>query len=182
MEATPMITPFPLRKPLGFSLIEVLVILAIRAVLIALLASALDRTRDTGRRILCANQLMNLGLGLHDYHDFHRKLPADNGSWGLNGSSMPAGASYAYAILPYIEYGDQVAPAGTAGDLQELLDLLIDKFEAFRTEQSASGRGGRASLAGSPRGGFEGESAGCHPIRERASVRRTRRARFFLAA
>jgi prepilin-type N-terminal cleavage/methylation domain-containing protein len=127
-----MTTPFRLRKPGGFSLIELLVVMAIITVLISLLAAALHRMRLVGQRIKCHCHLANIGLGLHDYHDTHGMFPGDNGNWGLNGSSMPAGDSYAYAILPYIEQGPQVAPASTAGDWNNRVGSQRPDIKAIR--------------------------------------------------
>jgi prepilin-type processing-associated H-X9-DG protein len=84
--------------------------------MLTLVACVLQRTRKDSKRIRCGSCLINLGLALHDYHDTHGAFPGDNGNWGLNGSSLPDGDSYAYAILPYIEQGNQAGPAGTAGD------------------------------------------------------------------
>ncbi len=59
----------------GFTLIELLVVIAIIAILIALLLPAVQQAREAARRSACKNNLKQLGLALHNYHDTHRVFP-----------------------------------------------------------------------------------------------------------
>jgi prepilin-type N-terminal cleavage/methylation domain-containing protein len=82
----------------GFTLVELLVVLCIIAILIGLLLPAIQRVREAANRISCANNLHQIGLAFHDYHNDFNKLPPcqlDN-----------QGASWAVLILPYMEQGN----------------------------------------------------------------------------
>jgi prepilin-type N-terminal cleavage/methylation domain-containing protein/prepilin-type processing-associated H-X9-DG protein len=84
------------RRSRGFTLIELLVVIAIIAILIALLLPAVQQAREAARRTQCKNNLKQLGLALHNYHDLVSCFPFAMGGTGDNYSSLTQ-------MLPQIE-------------------------------------------------------------------------------
>ncbi|WP_029247524.1 DUF1559 domain-containing protein [Schlesneria paludicola] len=95
----------------GFTLIELLVVIAIIAVLIALLLPAVQQAREAARRTQCKNNLKQIGLAFHNYHDAYNQFPPGN----ITGSPQncctaanfqPSLWSWGVFILPYIDQGN----------------------------------------------------------------------------
>jgi len=87
----------------GFTLIELLVVIAIIAILIALLVPAVQKVREAAARTQSINNLKQLGLAFHNFHDSTHALPFNGaaGSVAVNGNNQTG--SWAFQILPYIE-------------------------------------------------------------------------------
>ena len=88
----------------GFTVIELLVVIVIIGVLVALLLPAVQAARQAGRRIMCSNNLRQLGLALHHYHDTHRILPPGS-IVAANSALRTNGWGWGAQILPYLEQG-----------------------------------------------------------------------------
>ena len=76
----------------GFTLIELLVVISIIAVLIALLLPAVQQAREAARRAACQNNLKQLGIGLHNYHEQWQMFPQGvslNSRWGWGAMILP---------------------------------------------------------------------------------------------
>jgi prepilin-type N-terminal cleavage/methylation domain-containing protein len=119
------------RKRRGFTLVELLVVIAIIGVLVALLLPAVQAAREAARRTSCFNNLKQVGIGLHNYHDTYGSLPA-----GWIGQDVPGGRplaegepgwGWAAMLLPFMEE-------------QNVQDRLIDFQRSIADPTNAAAR------------------------------------------
>jgi prepilin-type N-terminal cleavage/methylation domain-containing protein/prepilin-type processing-associated H-X9-DG protein len=94
------------KRNLGFTLVELLVVIAIIGILVALLLPAVQAAREAARRIQCANNLKQLGIALHNYHEVNEQFPLGASHPNSTNWNIPANdhhGSFLVALLPFIE-------------------------------------------------------------------------------
>jgi len=141
----------------GFTLIELLVVIAIIAILIALLLPAVQHAREAARRTQCKNNLKQIGLALHNYHDVHNMFPSGwiavdpttrlpNAHEGING------AGWGTMILPYIEQQNLYSQFNANFAIHDTVNLgfLNHTIEAFRCPSDPQPERWKIEEEGSP--------------------------------
>lgn len=110
----PSRTPAAWRRPTGFTLIELLVVIAVIGILIALLLPAVQAAREAAWRASCTNNMKQMGVALHNYHDAHGTFPPGYVNLFERGATDAAasaedefgpGWGWASMILPQMEQG-----------------------------------------------------------------------------
>ncbi|MEO0531697.1 MAG: DUF1559 domain-containing protein [Planctomycetota bacterium] len=116
---------FTCRTRAAFTLVELLVVVAIVGLLVALLLPAVQAAREAARRTQCQSQLKQIGVALHAYHDVHKTFP--RGGWAARQAEL----SWTAAVLPGLE--------------EQSLQDAIDRSAAYTAESNLEA--GRTRLA-----------------------------------
>lgn len=125
----------------GFTLVELLVMIAIIGILIALLLPAVQAAREAARRMQCTNNLKQIGLALHNYESSHKSFPI---GWnGIYHPTQPTQSRWSYLayILPYVEQGNTLdrldtgltlyAPGGGQPPRPEHVETIMTKIATY---------------------------------------------------
>ncbi len=98
-----MVRPESTGRRGGFTLVELLVVIAVIGILIGLLLPAVQKAREAANRLSCANNLKQISLAMHHYHVDYGKLPPRARLAGPSDANNGAGATWAVLIMPYLE-------------------------------------------------------------------------------
>lgn len=150
----------------GFTLVELLVVIAIIGILVALLLPAVQAAREAARRSQCSNNLKQLGLALHNYHDTYKRFPPAcfKEIW----QDQPSGAArqsllWSGSILPYMEQQtlfDQIVGMGyymvwnDNGPNQSVLQARVDGYHCPSAPEANLTFTDAGSVANRPRGNY----------------------------
>lgn len=136
------------RRRTGFTLIELLVVIAIIAILVALLLPAVQQAREAARRTACKNNIHQIGVALHNYHDVHDTFPPGYIQAVLSNDRQHVGYGWGTMILPQMEQGviyEQLnfsspsLPRTALASWKCPSDPKVDGFAQFRSFRSALG-------------------------------------------
>lgn len=121
----------------GFTLIELLVVIAIIAILVALLLPAVQQAREAARRSTCKNNLKQLGIAIHNYHDTFSTIPMGSGRDSGGGGRLHSGL---VGMTPFMEQGplyDLIVGGGTAAAVNGTTNFSGNTFNPWDTNHKA---------------------------------------------
>lgn len=139
-----------MRKNRAFTLVEMLVVITIIGLLMGLLLPAVQAAREAARRTSCQNNLKQIGIGLHHYHDTFGRFPS---GWIADCAEGEPGWGWAALMLPYIEQSNLKNVVDYNAHIDDDANTIsraqpIELF--FCTSDGAKSRGGTFLLRDDP--------------------------------
>ncbi|MFH1299946.1 MAG: DUF1559 domain-containing protein [Planctomycetota bacterium] len=127
----------PFYRKFGFTLIELLVVIAIIAILIALLLPAVQQAREAARRSTCKNNLKQIGLALHNYHETHRIFPPSY----IDNNPVMGSSSSASENLNSLGWGTMLLPFMDQAPLYNLIGTQTGNWAYHWMDANHTGTG-----------------------------------------